>query len=69
MNPRAAVATVTRAVPVFPSEAAVIVEVPTVTPVARPVAETVATASSLDDQVIERSVRVAPSASFAVACS
>src|SRR2546429_2322996 len=55
------------AVPVTPSLVAVILAVPALTPVARPVAETVATAPLLVFQVTVRPVRACPAASRGVA--
>jgi hypothetical protein len=46
---------------------AVIVTSPTLTPVTKPAALTVATSLSLEDQVIVRPLRAFPAASFAVA--
>jgi hypothetical protein len=55
--------TVTAAVPVFPSDVAVIVVVPGVTAVTAPTVDTVATAAFEVLQVIVRPARVAPDAS------
>jgi hypothetical protein len=54
-------------VPLFPSLAAVTVAVPAATAVTSPAEETVATAWSLEIQVIVRPVSVAPDASLSVA--
>src|SRR5919197_5984390 len=62
-------ATVTVAVPLFPSLVAVIVAVPTATPVTRPVAETEAIPGALLAQAIARPVSGAPLASRGVAVS
>jgi len=62
-----AAATVTADVPLFPSLVAVIVAVPTLIPVTRPVAETDATVALLEPHVITRPVRTVPFASFVVA--
>ena len=61
--------TVSADVPVFPSDAAVIVTAPGDTPVTSPVDVTVALRASLDDHVIARPVSVPPCASLAVAVS
>jgi hypothetical protein len=63
--------TVTEAVPLFPSDVAVIVTGPPgATPLTSPVlAFTVATATLLELQEIERPVRIFPFASFVVAAS
>jgi len=61
--------TVLTAVPATPSLVAVRVAVPTVTPVTRPLAETVATALLLVVQVTVRPVRRLPFASRRVAVS
>jgi hypothetical protein len=61
--------TVIAADPVFPSEVALIVALPSLTPVTSPVSETVATASALDDQAISRSVKTVPAASWVTASS
>src|SRR5512142_48541 len=61
--------TVTDDVPVLVSAFALIVTVPTVTPVTRPVDETVATAGLADVQVTGRSVTMRPFASLTVAVS
>ncbi len=54
-------------VPDLPSLVAVITTVPGVTPVTRPVGDTVATAAALDDQVTTRSVTTVPFTSSTVA--
>jgi hypothetical protein len=59
----------TEAVPDFPSLVAVIVAVPTVTPVTTPPLETVAIAVLLELHVTTRPVSTAPLASFSVAAS
>src|SRR6266487_5381529 len=61
--------TVTAAVPVCPSLAAVIVAAPALTPVTRPLAATVATAVLPLDQLTVRPVNGLPFASFGVAAS
>src|SRR3989449_7185536 len=61
--------TVTAAVPLFPSLAAVIVAAPAVTPVTSPVEDTVATAGALDAQVTDRPESTLPAASRSVAAS
>src|SRR5262245_12043120 len=63
------VVTVMVADPSFPSLEAVITAAPAATPVTTPLAETVATAGSLDAHVTTRPVRVLPCASFVVAVS
>ena len=60
--------TVTAAVPLFPSLVAVMVAVPGATAVTKPLAETVATAVALEDQVTGRGSGF-PSASRGVATS
>src|SRR5436309_4242234 len=62
-------ATVIAAVPLFPSLVAVIVADPTATAVTRPLADTVATAGALLDQVTSRPVSTLPAESFVVAVS
>jgi hypothetical protein len=59
--------TVTVEVPVLPSLVAVMVTVPTATPVTTPLEDTVAFVGSLDVQVTTRPVRTFPPASFVVA--
>ncbi len=61
--------TVTAAVPLFPSEVAVMVAAPTATPVTIPVASTVAIPPSEVDQTMVRPTRTVPSAAFVVAVS
>ena len=61
--------TVTAAVPVFPSLTALMVSVPTATPVTTPVCDTVALLSLLLDHVTCRSVRTVPFAADSVAKS
>jgi len=61
--------TVMEDVPVFPSLAAVMVAVPSATEVTRPVAETVAIAGALDDQVMARPFRTMLFASLVSAVS
>jgi hypothetical protein len=61
--------TETAADPDLPSQVAVIVAVPSDTPVARPELLTVAADSWLEDQVKERPLSTFPLASFAVAVS
>src|SRR5207249_1310225 len=61
--------TVTAADPVFPSLAAVTVAVPALTPVTRPVADTVATLGVPEVHVTTRPVSTFPAASFIVAAS
>src|SRR6059058_3980231 len=61
--------TVTAADPVFPSLAAVTVAVPALTPVTRPVADTVATLGVPEVHVTTRPVSTFPAASFVVAAS
>src|SRR5256885_3969965 len=65
----AGVVTVTLAVPLFPSLVAVIVALPTVTPVTRPVDDTVATPPSLVAQVTVRPLSGFPLASRSTAVS
>ena len=62
-------ATVIAAVAVFPSLVAVIVELPTATPVTTPAAETVATFCALDVHVTVRPVNALPAASFSATAS
>src|SRR5450759_5960434 len=59
-------ATVSIAVPVRPSLAAVMLVVPALTAVTDPVVDTVATAELIDDQLMARPVRTLPLASLAV---
>jgi hypothetical protein len=59
--------TVTAAVPVMPSDVALIVAVPAPTAVARPDSLTLTTDASLDDQVTRRPVKAVPLASFRTA--
>jgi|PersoiStandDraft_1058852.scaffolds.fasta_scaffold185030_1 hypothetical protein len=59
-------ATVSIAVPVRPSLAAVMLVVPALTAVTDPVVDTVATAELFDDQLMARPVRTLPLASLAV---
>src|SRR5688500_13740001 len=61
--------TVTTDVPDLPSDDAVIVTVPAVIPVTRPVDDTVARDASLVAQLIARPVKVPPCASFTIAVS
>lgn len=61
--------TVIAAVPVFPSDVAVMVVLPTATPVTTPPDETVATEALLVDQVMAAPVTTTPFASRAVATS
>src|SRR3990170_3549648 len=69
VGPPLALATVSAAVPLFPSLVAVIVAAPSATPVTRPLDDTVATAVLFDVHVTVRPVRMFPFASLTTALS